>query len=199
MTIYNDIEFSDITESDYQYFRKRVMLWRDYFGILNFIIATEFVDLGNKNILAQCNPDVTGRIVVLTLNSGTDLPVENDDRMQRICACAFHEIWHILLSDITFPIKIRMTDIEKPEFQKLEESLIRILENTVHRDIIELRNFRRGKQCEKDPDVPENITVDSGVDVQRECPYNEPASPVNKRDTQETIDFNNGVSLGSAK
>jgi hypothetical protein len=175
------------------------MLWRDYFGILNFVIVTEFKDLGNKNILAQCDPDVAGRIVVLTLNSGTDLPVENNDRIQRICACAFHEIWHILLSDITFPIKIRMTDAEKPEFQKLEESLIRILENTVHRDIIELRNFRKEKQHEKDLVISEKITINNGTDARRECPYNEPTSPVDKREAQEIIDFNNGVSLGSAK
>jgi len=199
MTIYNNTKFSDITETDYQYFRKRVALWRDYFGILNFVIATEFKDLGDKNILAQCNPDVTGRIATLTLNSVTDLPTEDNDRIQRICACAFHEVWHILLSEITYPIRVRMSSSEMVEFQKLEESLIRIMENTIHHDIIELRNFKKDKQYEKDPNIPEKVTIDSGIDARRECPYNEPASPVNKRDAQEIIDFNNGVPLGSVK
>ena len=123
-------------QEDYEYFRKRVRRWVDYFGLLDWSITTEFAEL-EDGVCASSFVNSSVRSAMLTLSTkltAYDLPnAENKDYI--LCKFAFHEVMHVLLGELSEAADVGRTSyITRP----MEEAVIRRLENCVHVELLRL-------------------------------------------------------------
>lgn len=121
----------------YKYFRRRVSKWRDYFGLFGWSILVRFEDIG-PNRSAEIERYITGRHAAITLNK-RGLIGNKNKREYELCKSAFHEIVHVILADL---VDAAETGIGRERVEPMEERVVRILEQTVHGDLLRYWNLQ---------------------------------------------------------
>jgi len=113
---------------DFILFKSECQRWIDYFGLKEFAVHYSYESL--KDAFARITYDVPSRTCVCKLNSDTD---EANTNGRDIPKHAFHEVVHLLIAKLVNCAECRYVSYE--EISAEEESIIRILENTVYRDL----------------------------------------------------------------
>lgn len=81
-----------ITEKDFEYFRKRVEFWVDFFKLQNWQIDVYFKEKSDENTVCDCDYD--GNIYVASINLYKDGLSNPTKKLLNRYAC--HEVAHVL-------------------------------------------------------------------------------------------------------
>lgn len=127
------------SKKDYEYFRKRVNRWQDFFGVTNWEIVTRFEDIGPHKS-AEVERFSQGRFAAIILNTRNLLgPTTKNDLRCAMCKSAFHEIMHLILADLH---DAAVQGIGEDRTERIEENTVRIFEQVVHPALLELFQLR---------------------------------------------------------
>lgn len=133
-------------------FREEVRRWLHYFGIKEYRV--EFEHISMKSVRADVIFDMWGKTAIIRLNKnwGKDEPTEHLVRKS-----AFHEVCELMISKIHNMLLHKATYVQDDVEEEIHR-LIRILENTVFVDVVQL-NFSSAinKMRREDEDVADAI------------------------------------------
>jgi hypothetical protein len=113
---------------DFTLFQSECRRWIDYFGLKDFTVHYQHIPI--KDAFARISYNVQDRTCVLKLNSDED---ETNMEGRDIPKHAFHEVVHLLMAKLLNCAECRF--VTDTELAAEEESVVRILENTVYRDL----------------------------------------------------------------
>lgn len=118
------------TPEQFNLFKYECQRWIDYFGLIDWKVLYEHSKCSSDSYAEMLVKGVNDRVVVLRFNSESS---EINDRHEDIPKTAFHEVCELL----TWPLEYLGTCryVQPEEFPPARHVLIRILENTVYRDL----------------------------------------------------------------
>lgn len=118
------------TRNDFKVFAREVAYWVDYFGMQNNEIETcnEQTVGFDKNTTATCEVNITGRVVLITLQ----IQHERKLSVLDIKRAAFHEVIEALLSDLWVLADERF--VIKRELEMARHNIVRQLENSIWKE-----------------------------------------------------------------
>jgi len=113
------------TKSQFNEFKKEAMYWIDYFGLKNWYVYFENVELeGNR---AECSFDKPNGIACIRLNTEFQVSMDSNE----IKLCAFHEVCELMLSELTL---MSASLFNNEHVSEKIHDVIRRLENTIFRE-----------------------------------------------------------------
>lgn len=116
------------TKKDFQEFKSECWKWIEYFGLKEWEWDIRHEEPIQDNARAGYNLVYMSKYICVRLN--TKFAVKPDKN--EIKQCAFHEICHVLLAELS---RLGMAVYRDGVVEKEEHRIIQILENTVFKDI----------------------------------------------------------------
>lgn len=116
---------------DFELFKSECMRWVNYFGLHDYRVAFAN-EVTSDTTFAQCSTSLPDRTVVFRLAPSEGMN-ELNKANRDIKRDAFHEVVHLMLAFLLYLAECRF--LEGNEIRAEEEKVVRILENTVYRDL----------------------------------------------------------------
>ena len=124
----------EVTKGKFKTFCKEVKYWANKLGLKSW----EIIIYCEYEADADCLEGARGGVVIQNIELIAQIFLNkewsespDDYELRRT---AFHEVWHIPLSDVSHPFYSAMSPIDIQTVEKGEHSVIRILENTMFKD-----------------------------------------------------------------
>ena len=112
------------TKKDFAEFKAECWKWINYFGLKQWEWDIRHQNPEHESARADYNLVYTAKYVCVRLNPTFDLTPEKNE----IKRCAFHEIVHVLLSELS---RLGLAIYNEHVVEKEEHIIIQILENTL--------------------------------------------------------------------